>query len=241
MESIRIKDVSKFDNQGNVLLEGINLEIECGTTLCLIGPEKCGKTNLLLSISGDTKISSGEIYYGKRLINSPSGTEKIGNLLTPHSIHSSHFNEGSFFRRFASSFLGNRPISDKIIPERLELITEKTGIEQDELLGKVKRPYSKAERQKLELAKYMLTQKNIFLLDDPLTGMDSLTRNKTKESLKDILEELKVTTILITYFTEEAFFLGDRVAIMKEGRIEQSGGKEIRTSPANEFVRNYLK
>ncbi len=236
MKAIKVKDVSKFDKHGKVLLDKVNLEIESGTILCLIGPHNSGKTSLLLSISGNTKIDKGEIYFGEKLINIPlrnlqrSRIKRIGGILTPHP----------YKQMLSLPFLKNRFSPMQVISERLELIAKKMGINQNELIGKVKRTYSKGERQKLELAKYLLTQGNIFLLDDPLTGMDSLTRSKTKESLKELLKELKVTTILITYFTEEAFYLGDKVAIMRAGKIEQTGGMEIIEHPANDFVHSYL-
>ena len=237
MEAIKVKDVSKFDRHGKVLLDKVNLEIEGGTTLCLIGPHNSGKTSLLLSISGNTKIDKGEIYFGEKLINSPlrslqrSRAKRIGDILTPHP----------YKQMLSLPFLKDRFFLNQVIPERLELLAKKIGINENELLGKVKRTYSKGERQKLELARYLLTQRNIFLLDDPLTGMDSLTRSKAKESLKELLKELKVTTILITYFTEEAFYLGNKVAIMRAGKIEQAGGREIVEHSANDFVRSYLK
>lgn len=231
MEPIILKDVSKFDAQGTAVLDRVNIEIESGTTLCLIGPEKSGKSCLLSAISGNMKVDKGEIYFGEGLVNSPSKLERIGHILSPLPEK----------KKFALPFPRNTVSLKLISRERLNLISNKIGIDENELIGKRKRYHSKGEKQKFRLAKYLLTQRNIFLLDDPFTGMDTITRRKTRETLKELLRELKVTTMLITYFTEEAFYLGDRVAIMRAGKVEQIGGKEIIEQPANDFVREYIK
>ena len=233
MEDIKVKDVSKFDRHGRTLLDRVNLEIEGGTTLCLIGPHNSGKTSLLLSISGNTKIDKGEIYFGEELINSPlrnlhrSGTKRIGDILTPHPYEKARDKNV-------------RPIQH---PDRSSFPTNTSGLNWVDKIACLV-PFSRDKfflNQVISERLELLAQRNIFLLDDPLTGMDSLTRSKTKEALKALLKELKVTTILITYFTKEAFYLGNKVAIMRTGKIEQAGSREIIEHPANDFVRDYLK
>ncbi len=228
MGKIKLINVSRYADvkKKTPILNKINLEISSGETLALIGPVNAGKTSLLRAVAGLLTIDEGEIYFDSQLVNSKEARpEKIGALFEHHFLYKTGW----------AGFLG--PLwrgrwTKQIIRERLTPIKKLMGLKEEELTGKLVRRLSKGEQQRLDIARYLLTQKKVFLLDDPFVAMDVIIRGKMKSTLKELLQELKVTTILITQFNDEALDLGDRVAVMHSGVIE---------NPSTDFVREYLK
>ena len=236
MDKIKLINVSKYADakKKTPILNKINLDISSGETLALIGPVNSGKTSLLRAVAGLLTIDEGEIYFDNRLISGEGRQEKIGALFEHHFLYKTGWSG-------LLAAMRPRRWTKQIIRERLMPIKKLMDLKEEELTGKLVRRLSKGEQQRLDIARYLLTQKKVFLLDDPFAAMDVIIRGKMKSALKEVLQELKVTTILITQFNDEALYLADKTAVMHSGIIEQVGGKELIENPATNFVREYLK
>ena len=213
-----IKNVD-FTIGGKTKVKNASLIIENeGETLCLLGPSGIGKTTILRTIAGLEKIDKGSIKLNNKLLSS-----KEINVEPEDRNVSLAFQDNSLFPHYnveKNILLGaernkgrkKRKISFKAIIELLDI---------SKILKKYPHEISAGEAQRASLARSLLTQPDLLLLDEPLSNVDQSFKEEIQVRLKKILSELKITTIIVTHDSYEAFYLGNKCAIILDGQIKQ--------------------
>lgn len=234
MISLTLRDLRK--NYGPVAaVDGVSLDVAQGEFFFLLGPSGCGKTTLLRMIAGFIEPDGGEIRFGERLMNDvPPHKRNTGMVFQNYALwpHMSVFDNVSYgleLRKIASQE------RKRMVAEALELV-RMTGLEKrrpNELSG--------GQQQRVALARALVIRPDVLLLDEPLSNLDAKLRLEMREELRRIHLQTKVTTVYVTHDQKEALSLAQRLAVMKDGRVQQVGSpREIYTQPANRFVMEFI-
>ena len=208
-----------FNVSGKTKVKNVSFSIENqGDVICLLGPSGIGKTTILRTIAGLEKINSGSIVLNGRTISS----KKI-NIEPEDRNISLAFQDNSLFPHYTvekNILLGaerNKENKDKKIS--LKEIVDLLDIQN--ILIKYPHQVSAGEAQRASLARSLITQPDLLLLDEPLSNVDQSFKEEIQERLKKILNKLKITTIIVTHDSYEAFYLGNKCAIILDGQIKQ--------------------
>ena len=245
MKSVSLKNIRKkfyTIRRGTVeALKGINLEIEAGKFFVLLGPSGCGKSTLLNIIAGIERPTEGEIHFEEQIVVSAerkvflSPRERdVAMVFQSYALypHMSVRENISFPLKIAK--MDKAEISRKVekaagILEINEILEAKPG----ELSG--------GQRQRVALGRAIVREPNVLLLDEPLSNLDAMLRITMRSELKEIQRELNLTTIYVTHDKTEAMSLGDQIAVLREGEVQQTGTPyEIYNEPENLFVARFI-
>ncbi|MFW6221948.1 MAG: ABC transporter ATP-binding protein [Fibrobacterota bacterium] len=244
MNALHISKIQKtFSTFGRktVALDGIDLTIEPQEFFVLLGPSGCGKSTLLNIIAGLEAPSGGEIRFGdtifcsddKKIMRTPR-ERNIAMVFQNYALypHMTVFQNIAFPLRIAGLKKG-------AVAEPVRKAARCLGIEN--LLPSKPGHLSGGQRQRVAIARAIVREPNLFLLDEPLSNLDAQLRTSTRAELKKLQRSLGITTIYVTHDQVEAMTLGDRVAILKNGRIEQIGiPEDLYNRPANTFVARFI-
>jgi multiple sugar transport system ATP-binding protein len=234
MAILEVRDLSKrFD--GVVAVDGIDLASKDGEFLVLLGPSGCGKTTLLRMIGGLEAPSSGDVLIGGRLVTDlPPRARQIAMVFQSYALypHMTVFNNIAFPLRAAGL-----PKAEQT--QRVKWAAGILGI--DQLLERKPRQLSGGQRQRVALARALVREPTVFLLDEPLSNLDAQRRASARDELQEFQRRVGTTTIYVTHDQVEAMGMGDRIAVMDQGRIRQLGSpEEIYDDPADTFVATFL-
>ena len=216
-------------------VNGVDLATKEGEFLVLLGPSGCGKTTLLRMIAGLEEPTSGEILIGGRVVNDlPPRARKIAMVFQSYALypHMTVFNNIAF------------PLKAQKVPKaswqsKVEWAASMFGIEK--LLQRKPRELSGGERQRVALARALVREPTVFLLDEPLSNLDAKLRTSAREELQQFQRRIGTTTIYVTHDQVEAMGLGDRIAVMNQGKVRQLGTpQEVYHEPADTFVATFL-
>lgn len=234
MASIRFENIDKFF-PGVQALKNINLEIYSGEFFTLLGPSGCGKTTLLRTVAGFYKQDRGHIYIEDMLVDDiPAHKRDTGMVFQNYAVwpHMTVYENVAFG-------LKNRKLKPFEIKKKVETVLKMarlTGFEHrtpDQLSG--------GQQQRVGLARAMVIEPKVLLMDEPLSNLDAKLRIEMREEIRDIQRQLGITTIYVTHDQEEALVISDRIAVMNEGEIYQVGEPwEIYKNPANIFVASFV-
>ncbi len=240
---IEVKNLTKcFGNF--VALENINLDIIDGELLALLGPSGSGKTTLLRMIAGLETLEldgsdKGEILFNQEDVTTKQiGDRGIGFVFQHYALfrHLTVFENIAFGLRVKpkKERLPNDEINKKVT-KLLELI------QLDGFASRFPWQLSGGQRQRVALARALAVEPRVLLLDEPFGALDAKVRTDLRKWLKQLQEDLGITTILVTHDQEEALEVADRIVVISKGKIEQIGTPdEVFHNPANEFVINFL-
>jgi len=234
MSIVEVRDLSKrFD--GVVAVDGIDLASKDGEFLVLLGPSGCGKTTLLRMIGGLEAPSGGDVLIGGRLVTDlPPRARQIAMVFQSYALypHMTVFNNIAFPLRAAGL-----PKAEQA--QRVNWAAGILGI--DQLLQRKPRQLSGGQRQRVALARALVREPTVFLLDEPLSNLDAQRRASARDELQEFQRRVGTTTIYVTHDQVEAMGMGDRIAVMDQGRIRQLGTpEEIYDDPADTFVATFL-
>ncbi len=232
--SITVKNVTK--RFGDFLaLDNVNLEVPPGELLALLGPSGSGKTTLLRIISGLESSDSGTVHYHDEDVTDAAVRERnVGFVFQHYALfrHMTVFDNVAFGMRVRNATKSD--IRDRV-HELLRLV-QLEGLERS-----LPQQLSGGQRQRVALARALAAQPKVLLLDEPFGALDAKVRTELRQWLRRLHDELHVTSVFVTHDQEEAFEVSDRVVIMNQGRIEQTGTPaEIFEHPANPFVMDFL-
>jgi multiple sugar transport system ATP-binding protein len=216
-------------------VDGIDLDIRDGEFLIMVGPSGCGKTTTLNMISGLETPTSGEISIGGRVVTDlEPGERGLGMVFQDLAL----FPHMTVFENIAFG-LRVRKVPSAEIARRVTAAAETMHIKP--LLGKLPRQCSGGESQRVALARTIVTDPAVFLMDEPLSSLDAKLRVDMRTELKRLHERLKATFIYVTHDQAEAMTMADRIVVMSKGRIEQVGTPlEIYNHPATQFVAGFF-
>jgi sulfate/thiosulfate transport system ATP-binding protein len=236
--SIEVRNLSK--SFGNfVALDNVNLDVPGGELVALLGPSGSGKTTLLRIIAGLEPADHGVIRFeGEDATSQPVRERQVGFVFQHYALfrHMSVFENIAFGLRVRPR--GVRPSEAEIKDTVMNLLR----LVQLEALGK-RRPseLSGGQRQRVALARALAVKPKVLLLDEPFGALDAKVRKELRRWLRRLHEEVHVTSVFVTHDQEEALEVSDRVVIMNEGRVEQSGTpEEVYDQPATPFVYGFL-
>jgi spermidine/putrescine ABC transporter ATP-binding subunit len=218
-----------------VAVEGVSLSIEKGTFLTLLGPSGCGKTTILRSIAGLVNPSAGDIEIaGRRMNDVPIHKRNIGLVFQNYALfpHKTIFDNIAFGLKYRNVPKGT--IAEKV--KRALEIVRLPGVEK-----KLPSELSGGQQQRIALARAIVIEPDVLLLDEPLSALDANLREEMRVELKQIQRQTGITTIFVTHDQGEALAMSDRVVVMNKGRIEQMGSPfEVYERPQTEFVAGFL-
>ncbi|MEA3193015.1 MAG: multiple sugar transport system ATP-binding protein [Betaproteobacteria bacterium] len=235
MANVTIRDLNKKYENGFHAVKDVNLEIRDKEFVVLVGPSGCGKTTTLRMVAGLEEITSGEIRIGDQVVNDlPPMDRNIAMVFQNYALypHKTVFDNMAFglqMRGYA------KPDIDKRVRETAEML----GIQP--LLERKPRQLSGGQRQRVAVGRAIVRHPQVFLFDEPLSNLDAQLRVQMRVELKRLHKRLETTAIYVTHDQVEAMTLGDRVVVMKDGRVQQVGEPlELYGKPANKFVASFI-
>jgi multiple sugar transport system ATP-binding protein len=220
---------------GYTAVNGINLDIRHGEFLILVGPSGCGKTTTLNMISGLETPTGGEIVIGDTVVNDlEPGERGLGMVFQDLAL----FPHMTVFENIAFG-LRVKKVPDHEVRARVTAAAAAVHIEP--LLGKLPRQCSGGESQRVALARTIVTNPAVFLMDEPLSSLDAKLRVDMRTELKSLHKRLGATFVYVTHDQAEAMTMADRIVVMSKGRIEQVGAPlDIYNRPATRFVAGFF-
>lgn len=234
MARLTIDNVRKKYGSAEVL-KGINLTIESGQFLILVGPSGCGKSTLLNMIAGLESIEEGEISIGQRVVNQVGPKDRdIAMVFQSYALYPSMSVRENI--EFAMEMR-------KVPREERGVVVERVAntLQISHLLDRLPAQLSGGQRQRVAMGRALARNPKVFLFDEPLSNLDAKLRVEMRSEIKKFHQRLKTTTVYVTHDQVEAMTLGDRVAVMKDGVVQQFGSPdEIYTKPSNLYVAGFI-
>ena len=233
-KSISIRDMNKYYG-GVHALKDLSIEVEAGEFLVLLGPSGCGKSTALRMIAGLESISSGGLLIGDT---------DVTDVLPKYRDIAMVFQSYALYpHKTVAENIGFPLKVAKTPPAEMDAAVRAAAdqVELGELLDRFPGQLSGGQRQRVALARAIIRRPSVFLMDEPLSNLDAKLRGNMRAELKHMQGELGITTIYVTHDQIEAMTLAHRVAIMKDGVLQQLGTpKEVYSDPANLFVAGFM-
>ena len=234
MAKVRLESISH--QYGNVqAIADISFEIPDREFWVMVGPSGCGKSTILRTIAGLEKATSGNLYFGDRLVNEiPARQRNVAMVfqnyaLYPHMSVAENIAFGLKMRQESKSQINLR-VQEVALALNLE-----------HLLNRKPKQLSGGQQQRVALGRAIARKPQVFLLDEPLSNLDTQLRDSTRAELKQLHQKVGITTIYVTHDQVEAMTLGDRIVVLKDGAIQQIGRpQEIYENPANAMVASFV-
>jgi len=234
MATVETRGIKKYFGDVRAV-DGVDLATKEGEFLVLLGPSGCGKTTLLRMIAGLEKQTEGDVLIGGQVVNDlPPRARKIAMVFQSYALYP-HM---TVYKNIAFP-LKAQGVSKETIPKKVEWAASMFGIEK--LLHRKPRELSGGERQRVALARALVREPTVFLLDEPLSNLDAKLRNSARDELQQFQRRIGITAIYVTHDQIEAMGLGDRIAVMHQGKVRQLGTpQEVYREPADTFVAGFL-
>jgi multiple sugar transport system ATP-binding protein len=231
---VKLNNITK--RFGDVIaVNQVNFKINEGEFLVLLGPSGCGKTTALRMVAGLETIDEGDIYIGERLVN---------DVLPKYRDVAMVFQSYALYPHMTVADNIGYPLKLRGVPqtERKEAIANTAQLVRlGDLLNRYPKQLSGGQRQRVALARAIVRRPKVFLMDEPLSNLDAKLRGKMRAELKHLQHELGITTIYVTHDQIEAMTLAQRVAIMRQGVLQQiDTPKNVYNDPGNLFVAGFI-
>jgi multiple sugar transport system ATP-binding protein len=232
---ITLEHVTKQFGASVVAVDDVNLIVGDGEFIVLVGPSGCGKTTLLRSIGGLEKVSGGRIMIGDRDVTTLQPSQRDLAMVFQNYALYPHMT----VRKNLGYGLRVRKTPRKEIARRVAAIAEMLGLE--ELLDRRPGQLSGGQQQRVAMGRAIIREPAAFLMDEPLSNLDAKLRVTMRTSLQELHTRLGTTTVYVTHDQVEAMTLGQRVAVMRDGRIQQvDAPQRLYEAPANVFVGAFI-
>jgi multiple sugar transport system ATP-binding protein len=232
---IQLEQLTKVYPDGTLAVSELDLAIGDGEFVVLVGPSGCGKTTALRMVAGLEQITAGTVRIGDRVVNDlPPKSRDIAMVFQNYALYP-HM---SAFRNMAFG-LKMRKVHGREIRSRVGDAAQALGLH--EVLAKKPRTLSGGQRQRVAMGRAIVREPRAFLMDEPLSNLDAKLRVEMRAEIARIQRDLEVTTIYVTHDQVEAMTLGDRVAVLNRGVLQQvAGPQELYDAPANLFVAEFI-
>ena len=235
MGEIVLADVSKVYADGTVAVSDLDLEIGDGEFMVLVGPSGCGKTTALRMVAGLEHISKGTVTIGERVVNDvPPKERDIAMVFQNYALypHMSVYDNMAFGLKL-------KKLPKQEIDSRVREAAGILGL--DEYLGRKPKALSGGQRQRVAMGRAIVRHPQAFLMDEPLSNLDAKLRVQMRSEIARIQHDLGVTTIYVTHDQVEAMTMGDRVAVIRKGALQQvDSPQRLYDHPVNLFVAGFI-
>ena len=231
---VTIKNLTKRFGS-TAALQDVSLEIQSQELFFLLGPSGCGKTTLLRLLAGFYQPDGGELYFGDRAMQGVLPHQRNTGMvfqnyaLWPHMTVAENISYGLEVRGIQAA-------------ERRERVADAlTIVQMQDYAGRTPNQLSGGQQQRIALARALVIRPDVLLLDEPLSNLDARLRLEMREEIHRIHQQPRITTIYVTHDQKEALSLATRMAVMRQGRIEQIGDpRTVYRAPANRFVADFI-
>ena len=249
---LQLRGISKtFPTSKNPAVNQVSLELQQGELLGLLGPSGCGKTTLLRIVAGFEKVSQGQVVLAgnivsDRNINIPPEKRNTGMVfqdyaLFPHLTVAENIAFGLKGKKTEANggIFHHGRLKNREIQQRIRDVLELVGL--STLEKRYPHELSGGQQQRVALARAIAPQPALILLDEPLSNLDVQVRHRLREEIRAILKAAGTTAIFVTHDREEALAISDKIAVMRDGKLEQVGTPEtIYTKPSSRFVAEFV-
>ena len=235
MAQVTLENVGKIYPDGTEAVKDFSLEIADGELMVFVGPSGCGKTTALRMVAGLEEITSGNIKIGDRVVNRlPPRDRDVAMVFQNYALypHKSVYENLAFPLKL-------RKLAKPEIEQRVQRIAHL--LELEEQLKRRPRQLSGGQRQRVAMGRAIVREPQVFLMDEPLSNLDAKLRTQVRAEISLLHKELTVTTIYVTHDQVEAMTLGERVAVMRRGELQQvAPPQELYDRPVNLFVAGFI-
>jgi multiple sugar transport system ATP-binding protein len=235
MAEIALERVSKVYPDGTLAVQELSLEVEDGELMVFVGPSGCGKTSALRMIAGLEEITDGTVRIGETEVNDlPPKSRDVAMVFQNYALypHMDAYSNMAFALKM-------RGLDKAEIDRRVRHAAHVLGLE--DVLRKKPRTLSGGQRQRVAMGRAIVREPQAFLMDEPLSNLDAKLRVQMRAEIARIQRNLEVTTIYVTHDQSEAMTLGDRVAVMRNGELQQlASPQELYRNPTNLFVAEFI-
>lgn len=247
MASVQLENVVKqYDSLEGVTLTGykgppaldnVSLTITSGETMSIVGPSGCGKSTMLKVVSGLEYPNKGKILYNTiDMTNIKPQDRGVGMVFQDYALYPTMKGKGNLQYYFEM-----HTHTQEEMEARVKETAELMGMGFEMLLGRLPDTLSGGEKQRVAIARCIVRDPVVFLMDEPISNLDAKLRERTRVEIKKLLRKFKITTLYVTHDQQEAVFMGDRITVMREGKIMQVGTfDELYYSAANLFVATFI-
>lgn len=229
--------VSLLGRRGHPALDNVSMTIKDGETVAVVGPSGCGKSTLLKVVAGLEFPDSGKVLYeGQDFTDIKPKDRGVGMVFQDYALYPSKKGEGNL--KYYFEVHGH---SEDAAVKKVKETAELMGVGFEMLLGRVPDTLSGGEKQRVAIARCIIRDPKLFLMDEPIVNLDAKLRERTRIEVKKLLRKFSITTFYVTHDQQEAIFMGDRIAVMRLGKVEQLGTfDELYYTPANAFVAQFI-
>jgi multiple sugar transport system ATP-binding protein len=235
VSDVTLDDVRKVFPDGTVAVDRLSLEIADGELMVFVGPSGCGKTTALRMIAGLEEITSGEVRIGGEVVNKlPPRERDVAMVFQNYALypHKTVFENLAFPLKL-------RGLSRGEVKQRVERIARL--LELEEQLKRRPRQLSGGQRQRVAMGRAIVREPQAFLMDEPLSNLDAKLRTQMRAEISLLHRELEITTVYVTHDQVEAMTLGQRVAVLRKGELQQvAPPQELYQRPVNLFVAGFI-
>ena len=235
MAGITLTDVSKIYDDGTRAVSDLNLDVKDGELVVFVGPSGCGKSTALRMIAGLEEISEGEVKIGDRVVNNLRPRDRDVAMVFQNYALYPHMTVAENIG-FA---LRMRKVPKDEARRRIEETAKILGLR--EHLRRKPRQLSGGQRQRVAMGRAIVREPHVFLMDEPLSNLDAKLRVQMRAEISRIQRQLRVTTVYVTHDQVEAMTMGDRVAVLRRGLLQQfEAPQRLYERPANLFVASFI-
>jgi multiple sugar transport system ATP-binding protein len=235
MAGVTFEHVAKVYPDGTRAVDDLTLEIRDGEFVVIVGPSGSGKTTALRMVAGLEEISEGTIAIGGRIVNHvPARDRDIAMVFQSYALYP-HL---SVFENIAFG-LKVKKLARHVIQRRVEQAAE--ALDLGDFLSRKPRALSGGQRQRVAMGRAIVREPSVFLMDEPLSNLDAQLRVHTRAEIGRLQRQLGITTIYVTHDQVEAMTMSDRIAVMRNGKLQQfAPPQEVYARPANAFVGGFI-
>ncbi len=235
MNGISFKHISKSYDGKTLVIDDFNLDVKEGEFVVILGPSGCGKSTLLRILAGLEEIEQGEIYIDDVLVNNKLPKDRnIAMVFQDYALYP-HM---TVYKNIAMNLILKKVPHDEV-EKRVHQVASMLQIE--EYLDRKPRQLSGGQMQRVALARALVREPKVFLMDEPLSNLDSKLRIETRAEIMKLYNRLKTTTVYVTHDQVEAMTMASTIILMKEGIIQQKGTpEEVYSHPENIFVAGFV-
>ena len=235
MSAIGLQNLTKVYASGVTAVSGLSLDVDRGEFVALVGPSGCGKTTALRMVAGLETITSGTVRLGDRVVNDVSPRQRdIGMVFQNYALYP-HLTVGENIG-FA---LANKGVPRAERNRRVRAAAATLGL--SDLLGRKPRQLSGGQRQRVAMGRAIVREPATFLMDEPLSNLDAKLRVQMRAEIIRVHKAIGSATLYVTHDQVEAMTMGDRIAVLHNGRLQQYGRpREVYARPANLFVARFI-